>query len=86
MLLLHRYSKPENIMIRFLYYIFSTLYIPLMGLLFSKKPGAYFYLQISSKVFPSGRNFLKILSNVGFYDFEIREKLFGTLSIYVAKK
>ena len=85
-LIIYETAIPKNLIIRFLYYIFSTLYIPLMGLLFSKNPVAYFYLQMSSKVFPSGRNFLKILSKVGFNDFEIREKLFGTLSIYVAKK
>ena len=72
--------------IRFIYLVVSSFFIPFVGLLFSKNPSAYFYLQISSKVFPSGKNFLKILSKVGFCDFEIREKLFGSLSIYIAKK
>ena len=85
-LIIYETSLPKNIIIRTFYLIFSSLFIPLMGLLFSKNPIAYFYLQISSKVFPSGRDFLKILSKVGFCDFEIREKLFGSLSIYIAKK
>ena len=71
---------------RFFYLVISSFFIPFIGLLFSKTPSAYFYLQLSSKVFPSGKKFLKILSRVGFCDFEIREKLFGSLSIYIAKK
>ncbi len=85
-LIIYETSTPKNLIIRFFYLIISSLFIPLIGLLFSKNPGAYFYLQKSSKVFPSGKKFLKILSKVGFYDFEIREKLFGSLSIYIAKK
>lgn len=85
-LIIYETSLPKNVIIRFLYLIFSSFFIPFVGLLFSKNPSAYFYLQISSKVFPSGKNFLKILSKVGFCDFEIREKLFGSLSIYIAKK
>lgn len=85
-LVIYETSVPKNIIIRFFYIIISSLYIPFIGLLFSKNPSAYFYLQSSSKEFPSGTKFLKTLSKVGFYDFEIREKLFGSLSIYVAKK
>ena len=85
-LIIYETSLPKNIIIRTFYLIISSLFIPLMGLLFSKNPIAYFYLQISSKVFPSGKDFLKILSKIGFCDFEIREKLFGSLSIYIAKK
>lgn len=85
-LIIYETSLPKNVIIRFLYLIFSSFFIPFVGLLFSKNPSAYFYLQLSSKVFPSGKKFLKILSRVGFCDFEIREKLFGSLSIYIAKK
>ena len=85
-LIVYETSIPKNVIIRFFYLIISSFFIPFIGLLFSKTPSAYFYLQLSSKVFPSGKNFLKILSRVGFCDFEIREKLFGSLSIYIAKK
>ena len=85
-LIIYETSLPKNIFIRFFYLAISSLLIPLVGLLFSNNPGAYFYLQISSKVFPSGKNFIKILSKAGFSDFEVKEKLFGSLSIYVAKK
>ena len=85
-LIIYETSLPKNVIIRFIYLVVSSFFIPFMGLLFSKNPSAYFYLQLSSKVFPSGKKFLKILSRVGFCDFEIREKLFGSLSIYIAKK
>ena len=51
-LIIYETSLPKNIIIRTFYLIISSLFIPLMGLLFSKNPIAYFYLQISSKVFP----------------------------------
>ena len=85
-LIIYETSLPKNVIIRFFYLVISSFFIPFVGLLFSKNPSAYFYLQLSSKVFPSGKKFLKILSRVGFCDFEIREKLFGSLSIYIAKK
>ena len=85
-LIIYETSLPKNVIIRFFYLVISSFFVPFIGLLFSKNPGAYFYLQFSSKVFPSGKKFLKILSRVGFCDFEIREKLFGSLSIYIAKK
>ena len=85
-LIIYETSLPKNFIIRFFYIIISSLLIPLTGLILSKNPSAYFYLQMSSKVFPSGNNFLKILSKHGFCDFEIKEKLFGCLSIYIAKK
>ena len=85
-LIIYETSLPKNVIIRFFYLVISSFFIPFIGLLFSKTPSAYFYLQLSSKVFPSGKKFLKILSRVGFCDFEIREKLFGSLSIYIAKK
>tara|TARA_B100000579_G_C22681090_1_gene780314 strand:- start:22 stop:729 length:708 start_codon:yes stop_codon:yes gene_type:complete len=85
-LIIYETSLPKNAVIRFFYLIISSFFIPLIGLIFSKNPSAYFYLQLSSKVFPSGKKFLKILSRAGFYDFEIREKLFGSLCIYIAKK
>ena len=85
-LVIYETSTPKNMIIRFFYFIFSSLFIPLIGLVFSKNPSAYFYLHRSSKVFPSGKNFLKILSKAGFSDFEVKERLFGSLSIYIAKK
>ena len=85
-LIIYETSLPKNLIIRFFYLIFSSLFIPLVGLLFSKNPSAYLYLQMSSKVFPSGKKFLEILSKAGFYDFKIKEKFFGSLSIYIAKK
>jgi demethylmenaquinone methyltransferase/2-methoxy-6-polyprenyl-1,4-benzoquinol methylase len=85
-LIIYETSLPKNLVIRFFYLIVSSLFIPLTGLLLSKNPSAYFYLHMSSKVFPSGKNFLKILSKSGFCDFEIKERLFGSLSIYIAKK
>ncbi len=85
-LVIYETSIPKNIFIRFFYLIISSLYIPFIGMVFSKNPNAYVYLQNSSKKFPSGIKFLKILSKTGFCDFEIREKLLGSLSIYVAKK
>ncbi len=84
--IIYETSLPTNKILKYLYFIISSLFIPMVGLIFSKNPSAYFYLQKSSKVFPSGKSFLKILSKIGFCDFEVRKKFFGTLSIYIAKK
>ena len=79
-------SVPENIIIKFLYSIFTRTYIPIIARIFSKDKSAYNYLLNSAELFPSGTKFCNILKSVGFADILIKPMLFGSSTIYVCKK
>ena len=79
-------SVPSNSIVRFFYSIISRIYLPLLGLLFSKDKSAYRYLQKSAAKFPSGKAFVKILKNCGYKNVEIQTQMFGAVSIYIAEK
>ncbi len=79
-------SLPKNIFIKVFYLIFSRVFIPIIGKLFSNNPKAYKYLQESTEKFYSVKDVVKKLSYIGFREIETRSKLFGASTIYVAKK
>ncbi len=79
-------SVPENRIIKLFYSIFTRTYIPTMAMIFSKDKSAYNYLLNSAELFPSGTKFKDILKSVGFRQVQIKPKLFGSSTIYIATK
>ena len=79
-------SVPENRIMKLFYSIFTRTYIPIMAMIFSKDKSAYNYLLNSAELFPSGTKFKYILKSVGFSQVQIKPKLFGSSTIYIATK
>ena len=79
-------SVPENRIMKLLYSIFTRTYIPIMARIFSNDKSAYNYLLNSAELFPSGTKFSEILKSVGFSKVQIKPKLFGSSTIYIATK
>ncbi len=79
-------STPKDSLIKFFYKIFTRGFLPLTGLLFSKDQSAYKYLQKSAETFPSGKDFIDILTSCGFKNVELEPQMFGASSIYIAQK
>ena len=79
-------SIPENPIIKLLYSLFTTIYVPLIAFIFSRKTNAYLYLLDSTKKFPPKNKFLKILYKKGFKKVQTRKKLHGASTIYIASK
>ena len=79
-------SVPENRIIKLFYFIFTRTYIPTMAMIFSKDKSAYNYLLNSAELFPSGTKFSEILKSIGFNKVQIKPKLFGSSTIYIATK
>lgn len=79
-------SIPSNLLIRFIFNIYTKLFIRFISSIFSKNPYAYTYLEKSAKKFPSGNDFANILIGTGFKNVKIIPKLFGASTIYVASK
>ena len=79
-------SIPENPIVKFLYTLITTIYIPVIAFIFSRKAKAYIYLLNSTKKFPTKNKFLEILNKIGFKEIETRKKLYGASTIYIASK
>jgi len=79
-------SVPKNRIMKLFYSIFTRTYIPIMARIFSKDKSAYNYLLNSAELFPSGTKFSEILKSVGFSKVQIKPKLFGSSTIYIATK
>ncbi len=80
------FSKPKNSIIKSLYNFYSTKICPLIGKAISKDSAAYSYLHESVKVFPDGKDFLKILLSIGFSNVKWKPLTFGVASVYLGKK
>ena len=79
-------SIPENPIIKLLYKLITTIYIPVIAFIFSRKTKAYLYLLNSTKKFPPRKKFLDKLKKTGFKKIETRKKLYGASTIYIASK
>ena len=79
-------SIPENFIIKFMYTIITSIYIPLIAFIFSGKTKAYLYLLDSTKKFPPKNKFIEMLYRTGFEKVETRKKLYGASTIYIISK
>ena len=79
-------SVPNNFLIKYLYLLFTSIYIPLISFIFTKNMKAYNYLLDSTKEFPHEKEFKKILGSVGFKNIASKKKFFGISTIYILTK
>ena len=79
-------SIPENLIIKFMYTMITSIYIPLIAFIFSGKTKAYLYLLDSTKKFPPKHKFIEMLYRTGFEKVETRRKLYGASTIYIISK
>ena len=79
-------SVPNNFLIKYLYLLFTSIYVPFISLIFTKNTKAYNYLLDSTKEFPREEEFKKILGSVGFKNIASKKKFFGISTIYILTK
>lgn len=80
------FSKPQNPLMRKLYFFYFYNVLPTIGKIVSKDSRAYTYLPESVSVFPDGNIFLGILNENGFKNLICKPLTFGISSIYSASK
>lgn len=80
------FSKPSLPFVRTFYNLYMKIVTPNMGKLFSKNRSAYKYLDESIKKFPEGKNFTKILDNIGFKKTFSKSLSLGICTIYCGIK
>lgn len=80
------FSKPRSFPWKQLYNFYFIAILPMIGKLVSKDSRAYTYLPESVKVFPEGKEFIDILSEVGYRNIKEYRLTFGISTIYLAEK
>ena len=86
MIMVLEFSKPNGFPFRYLYNFYFRRVLPLIGWLFSGEKEAYSYLPESVSRFPDNEVFLKMLSDVGFFETRQIKLTGGIASIYMGFK
>jgi demethylmenaquinone methyltransferase/2-methoxy-6-polyprenyl-1,4-benzoquinol methylase len=79
-------SNPVKFPFKQGYKLYTNLFLPVVGKLFSKDKVAYSYLSKSANSFPFGEAFNNILQKNGFTNTEHKPVTFGVATIYTARK
>jgi len=79
-------SNPTKFPFKQGYKLYTNLFLPIIGKLFSKDKVAYSYLSESANSFPFGQAFNNILEKNGFKHTEHKPVTFGVATIYTASK
>ena len=77
-------SNPTKFPFKQGYKLYTHLFLPIIGKLFSKDKVAYSYLSESANSFPFGEAFNNILQKNGFKSTEDKPVTFGVATIYIA--
>lgn len=85
-LLILEFGKPDNALIRAVYYGFLKLAVPLLGFLFAGDSAAYAYILESLKHYPAQRGVDEKLQALGMEKTAITNFCFGAMSINSATK
>ena len=79
-------SNPTKFPFKQGYKLYTNLFLPIVGKLFSKDKVAYSYLSESANSFPFGEAFNNILQKNGFSNTKDTPVTFGVATIYIASK
>ena len=80
------FSKPTKFPVKQFYNFYFRYILPFLGRLISGDKAAYTYLPDSVGEFPHGKEFLNILTKVGFKNPNHKPLTFGIASIYTGRK
>lgn len=80
------FSKPHSVLVKPFYNFYMKKITPGIGKLFAKDRAAYQYLEESIIKFPEGKDFTKILNDVGYRNTSCKPLSLGICSIYCGIK
>lgn len=78
-------TAPRHFPMRQLFWLYSHVWMPLIGRLVSKDSRAYRYLPATMEAFPQGEEMRQILMRAGFSDVNFRRFTFGLSTLYTAE-
>ncbi len=85
-LLMLELASPKSFPMKQLFWIYSHLVIPVMGMLLSRDVKAYKYLTDSVQAFPQGEVMERVLLRNGFKQVKWKRYTFGICTMYLGKK
>lgn len=85
-LLILELATPPHFPMKQLFWLYSHIWMPLMGRLVSKDKRAYKYLPATMEAFPQGEVMEQILTKVGYAKVEWKRFTFGICTMYLAEK
>lgn len=85
-LLIVELASPPHAPMKQLFWLYSHLWMPLMGRLVSKDRHAYRYLPATMEAFPQGQVMADILRRTGYSKVEWKRFPLGICTMYLAKK
>ena len=85
-LLIVELASPKSFPMKQLFWLYSHLVIPMLGLLFSRDIKAYRYLTDSVMAFPQGEVMEQVLRHCGFQQVNWQRFTFGISTMYLARK
>ncbi len=80
------FTMPSKFPFKQLYKFYFNKILPLIGSLVSKDKEAYTYLPESVQAFPQNKQFVEIMTNVGFKNCTYKSLSIGVAAIYQAEK
>ena len=78
-------TAPRHFPMRQLFWLYSHVWMPIIGRLVSKDSRAYSYLPATMEAFPQGEEMRQILMRAGFSDVNFRRFTFGLSTLYTAE-
>ena len=85
-LLVVELASPPHFPMKQLFWLYSHVWMPLVGRLVSKDDHAYRYLPATMEAFPQGEVMEGILLRAGFRSVEWKRFTFGICTMYLAEK
>jgi demethylmenaquinone methyltransferase/2-methoxy-6-polyprenyl-1,4-benzoquinol methylase len=86
MVVILEFSRPMTFPFKQLFNFYFKSVLPKIGRIISKDSAAYTYLPESVEAFPDGKDFVEILTKIGFKDTACKSLTFGISSIYTGRK
>ena len=85
-LLVLEFGKPDNALWRWIYFSYLKLFVPLLGLVFSRNASAYSYILESLKHYPAQRGVEARMRALGLVNVRVMNFLGGAMSINYGEK
>lgn len=85
-LLILELATPPKFPMKQLFWLYSHVWMPLMGRLISRDKAAYTYLPATMEAFPQGEVMEQILKDCGYTHIEWKRFTFGICTMYLAEK
>lgn len=79
-------TSPRRFPMKQLFWLYSHVFMPLVGKIVSRDSSAYTYLPATMEAFPQGEVMQQILQKVGYTDVKFKRFTFGLSTLYTAAK